>query len=262
MNKKKEKEYAKNSLPKLEEMEGAGFCRTYRYGNRSIKFMCPGKADCFEYALRTWKSKYVPKICGRVEDIIVMQWVDGKTINKPSKKQLIEIGKALKSLHQNVKGYGRVTKKGFEFKSFKEWVKNEVKEIKKELKGKERKAIGRWYNLIKNFNPIAVMTHGDFGKKHVIWKNGKISGMIDFENAQGAPAEMDIGRLRYEMHTFQVMTEKELEYLMKGYSKKVNWKLVDLIESYYSLKGLDFLRKVGPKFAKNSKRRIKRILGS
>jgi aminoglycoside phosphotransferase (APT) family kinase protein len=224
--------------------------------------MLPGRADSFETMLRSWKNvKLVPKIYGKIEDILIMQWFEGEPKWKLNEKQLKNVGKALREIHQNSKGFGKLKNKNFEFSNFLGWVKKERSEIKKDLKGKDLLLLGKWFNLIKDFKPKPVLVHGDFGLQHIIWKNNILVGMIDFENAQGAPAELDIANLQYIIDSYGgSFKRKEFESIIHGYGHKIDWELLYLLEVYLCLKNLNFLNKINPKVAKKNRITAIRLL--
>lgn len=252
---KKGEALAKNSLPQLEELEGMGFCRTYRYGNKVIKFMLPGGAESFAMILKKWKSlDFVPKIYGKVEDILVMKFFEGKPKFGLGENQLAEIGKVLRKLHKDSEGFGKLKGKTFEFPSFLKWIEDKKREIQEDISPRDVPLMDKWFYLIKGFKPKPVLVHGDFGLHHIIWQGNKLVGIIDFENAQSAPAELDIANLRYTMDSYGSLNKEDFERIIRGYSHKVDWKLVYLLEAYLCIKNLRFLNKINPEVEKKSRK--------
>ncbi len=251
---------AKNSLPKLIELEGMGFCRTYKYGKRVLKFMLPGKAKSFAAMLEKWKNlKIVPKLYGRIEDLIVMQWLEGKPKLNLSRSNLEKLGKVLAKMHRKSKGFGKPKGKDFEFPNFAKWIENARKEIRKDINERDLPLLSKWFDKIKDFKPQPVLVHGDLGPQHIIWNKDK-PRMIDFENAQSAPAELDIANLQYTIDLYNSMKKDNFEKILKSYGRKINDTLISLLEAYICIKNLNFLNKIKPKIGKKNRKLAIKLL--
>lgn len=86
--------------------------------------------------------------------------------------------------------------------------------------------------------PEARLLHGDFSPKHLLVKDGKITGIIDFENAKGGDPVRDIAWVNYFYED-----SFPLEYLKEGYTdKSIFDENFDLKLKLYKLHlGLDLL---------------------
>lgn len=86
--------------------------------------------------------------------------------------------------------------------------------------------------------PEARLLHGDFSPKHLLVKDGKITGIIDFENAKGGDPVRDIAWVNYFYGD-----SFPLEYLKEGYAdKSIFDENFDLKLNLYKLHlGLDLL---------------------
>ncbi len=73
-------------------------------------------------------------------------------------------------------------------------------------------------------NPVTVFCHGDFHYANVLWNEGQISGILDFELAGFGNRDFDIAwatALRPEQKFLK--TDEELQQFLDGYSKYGNY---------------------------------------
>jgi homoserine kinase type II len=158
----------------------------------------------------------------------------GREKIKPTIKQVNEFGRILGWYHRLIEGYQTKNKRNH-FWDLKTTQANFSEDKKIILKSSFREKEKFVNCLQKELSSLSFsdklpkgMIHEDLGKRHVLWKNGKISCIIDFDRCYYGQLVLDLGQaLRgWCFINWQKWSNDSLTALLKGYSQER--KLTDL----------------------------------
>lgn len=141
------------------------------------------------------------------------------------KKYIFEAGVILSNIHSvRVDGFGNFDK-NTPYNKWSEYILeplrkiDRIKEVAKDV-GIEEKLITNVASALKDNveifdNTTPQLLHGDFSIKHLLVKNNKIVGIVDFENAKGGDPVFDLAWFDYFYGE-----DIPREWIRKGYSNK------------------------------------------
>lgn len=148
------------------------------------------------YPLRTKDSKEIVNVGGK--SIWVYVAIDGQNYDRPNIPQIKLMAKALAIYHKSILGFkGEKQKEDSDkriVKDFKEMQKIVVHNPVDKLALKYRDYFKEIFNSIKNvkFTEKQLFVHSDFDSSNVLFKNGKLIGIIDFDDTSYFPRVFDI----------------------------------------------------------------------
>ena len=179
------------------------------------------------------------------------------------KKLTVTAGEILSKIHSiKTKGFGEINSLGVgEFKTWSEYMLNQDK--KRELVLEEARKIGVDTKLIQQAFAILAknkdiykhtesrLAHSDYGIKHMLVNNGKLNGIIDFENCRGADIAYD-----FSWWNYFGQNRPPVEWLIEGYVKNGNLgenfdTRMHLVKIEIALRLLIIYGEVGHSFAKD-----------
>ncbi len=160
-------------------------------------------------------------------DPLDMELIDFNKISKQKpKKYLFEAGKILSKIHSvRTNGYGKIDGNGWSDEKstdnfFKIWENNRLIEnlaAKIDLSPKTVELAGK--NILKFKNIYKkhwlVLNHGDFTPRHMIVRDGKIAGIIDWGEARSDSPVYDFANFDFWMDN-----QNCLDWLKEGYADK------------------------------------------
>ncbi|MGV8084627.1 MAG: phosphotransferase family protein [Candidatus Bilamarchaeum sp.] len=142
-------------------------------------------------------------------------------------KITIEGGKILSQIHAvKTEGFGLIDGEGVgEFKtiqeSLTEWSRDpdrlfEIADVIEMDRERMKKGLQILEGVAKEYNfPHGSLLHQDYGPKHFLVQDGRINGIIDFENAKSGDPIEEFARWHYYFNN-----EYPLEWLLEGYPDK------------------------------------------
>jgi thiamine kinase-like enzyme len=183
--------------------------------------------------------------------VVIMNYISGesglKVYNKSSilvKRNLLKnVGKLLKKLHKvDIPSFWIHSR--HEVKSEKEWINWTQLRIKKYLKFVKENMEEKYYKFLKReFSEFFVLLKKDISFVPLHWdyhlenlistKEGKIIGLLDFDNAMKGHSYSDIGQSKYYLRFFSD-DYKNFDYFLKGYGIKTKVEK-KLIQGYFLL---------------------------
>ncbi len=167
------------------------------------------------------------------------------------KKILIEAGNILSKIHSiSISGFGHLKPSGQGiYSSFIELMTQKNKDSMNYLKLSQKSLLSRQkiQTIISIINKTArtfpninsFMVHGDFGPKHIVCEDNKITGIIDFEDVLGHSPVFDLARWE-----FFYGDNNLYKYLIEGYQNKSLLKSSSYEDLFYLIQldmGLDTL---------------------
>lgn len=254
------KGYSLGEIQKIEPIKTSG----------NLSFLV--RADSGDYFLRIcpegqrWRSKEeiaselelidhlnknnfsAPKLIAKINEDFIIEY-EGKfgylrkydssdAILNPNIAEVEEFGRTLGWLHSLLEGYQTKNKRNHFFDletTKKNFLEDKPIILKSDLPDKE--------NFINNFekelfslsfpdNLPKGMIHEDLGKRHILWKDGKISCIIDFDRTYYGKLIIDLGQAirGWCIIDDSLWSNENFEALLKGYLEKR--KLTDLEKQY------------------------------
>jgi Ser/Thr protein kinase RdoA (MazF antagonist) len=148
--------------------------------------------------IKTKKGKTLYSIKGNI--LWVYERLEGTSLKRrPNFNEMKEIAKALANYHKKVKGFGGNKNEIINYYSH---IYESFKKLDKiKPKTKEDKFVIKYANLFKgipekfikeNFSKNLLMLHSDFDGSNVLFENGKITGIIDFDDSVMGPRIRDV----------------------------------------------------------------------
>jgi Ser/Thr protein kinase RdoA (MazF antagonist) len=146
--------------------------------------------------LKNKKRKYLMNYKKR--KLWVYEYIEGKINKKLTKKQFQELARSIAIYHKFVTPLGDIGKRGFVDW---DWIFEKYRNMrKKKPKNKLDKLVAENIDFFENIlNQTIVidygkniMTHSDFNDNNIIFKKGKLKGIIDFDNFRAGPRTRDI----------------------------------------------------------------------
>lgn len=153
---------------------------------------------------------------------------DGGAIFNPSLKQITKFGETLGWLHQLTEGYKTKYKRLhiFDLENAKKYFKESKQAILKTRIKNNKDFVSRIKKELFALNfPQSLpkgMIHEDLGRRHVLWKKGKISCILDFDRTYYGKLLLDLGQsLRGWCFTdWKKWSDQKFKCLMRGYETK------------------------------------------
>jgi homoserine kinase type II len=162
------------------------------------------------------------------------KFIEGKEKANPNIEEIARFGKLLGRFHKCVFGYKTRERRKhlFNLGSTKKYFLKSEKKIKQSPEGKKFAEIFKQeINQLKF--PAALpsgMIHEDLGKRHVLWKNGKITGIIDFDRSYHGKLIFDLGQACRGwcfVKNWSRWSNKNFRALMKDYGKERKLKKIE-----------------------------------
>lgn len=180
--------------------------------------------------IETDKEKLHVCVESKVEGVSLQTLIKQNALSKNEIKELtISAGEILSKIHSiKTKGFGEINSLGVgEFETWSEYMIKQDK--KRELVLEEARKIGVDTKLVQQAFVIldknkdiyrhadSRLAHSDYGIKHMLVHDGKINGIIDFENCRGADIAYDFSWWNYFGEN-----RPPVEWLIEGYRKSGN----------------------------------------
>ncbi len=158
---------------------------------------------------------------------ICYEFIKGKTIKEPTLKQCYAVGEILGDIHNLTKNYEFSCKRRHwdlkeTIQKFKEverlFSKDEY--LQKNNFAKRLKVILNKLNFKENLPKGAI--HEDLGKRHVLFENNKIKGILDWDRSYSGFFILDLGQTvrGWCFDNFEKLNNNKLKNLINGYENK------------------------------------------
>lgn len=193
--------------------------------------------------LQTKTKKEIIQIKNKT--IWVYELIEGYNKDKPTKKEMKEIAKALGEFHKFVKGIKGTKRKNNNNKHienlFRQMIKTKNKTEEDKLANEYKNFFWEIYQKTKNCAPNKnyLFAHQDFDSSNVIFQKGKIIGIIDFEDLEYVPRIIDVTvSIRDSCSTKGKLDSEKIKIFLEEYEKNVpltkseKEKIIPLIEYY------------------------------
>lgn len=177
--------------------------------------------------LETDKEKLHVCVESKIEGVSLQTLIKQNALSQNEIKELtISAGETLSKIHSiKTKGFGQINSSGVgKFETWSEYMLNHDK--KRELVLEEARKIGvddklvqQAFAILDNNQDIyehtdSRLAHSDYGIKHMLINNGKLNGIIDFENCRGADIAYD-----FSWWNYFGQNRPPIEWLIEGYVK-------------------------------------------
>ncbi len=156
-------------------------------------------------------------------NILIKKHIDGRSKATPNPFEVAEFSMVFGRFHKSIQNYQ--TKNKILHKWDLKTTERHLTELKTKFpKDKILQQIQKELStiIIPNNLPRG-MIHEDLGKRHVLWLDGKISGLIDFERSYYAPLIYDLGQVLrgWCFHTnWKAWCNKKLKRILDNYQKE------------------------------------------
>lgn len=176
----------------------------------------------------------------------IREFSGGESKMRPNLNDIKKFGRALGTLHNLIKNYRTRYKRNhiWDLKQTRKYFKEDKKIIlksrfrnKEEFVDKFRKNI---YSINFPNNLPSGTIHEDLGKRHIIWKKGKIIGFIDFDRSYYGKLILDLGeacRGWCFVNNWKKWSNKNFNALIKGYEKE---RKLSSLEKKYLMNAIRF----------------------
>lgn len=180
--------------------------------------------------VETDKEKLHVCVESKIEGVSLQTLIKQNELSHDEIKNLtISAGEILSKIHSiKTKGFGEINSLGVgEFETWSEYMLNQDK--KRELVLEEARRIGvdtklvqQAFTILDNNQDVyehidSRLAHSDYGIKHMLVHEGKINGIIDFENCRGADIVYD-----FSWWNYFGQNRPPIEWLIEGYVKNGN----------------------------------------
>jgi len=169
----------------------------------------------------------------------IRKFIEDTSEEKPKLKQIEEFGQALGRFHSLIEDFNTKNKREhiFDLKKTKGFFKEDINYIMNSDFKYKKKFISKVKSVLSSLdfseNLPSGIIHEDLGKRHVLWKEDKISAIIDFDRAYLGKLILDLGQACRGWcftENWTKWSNKNFKYLIKGYSKRR--KLTELEKKY------------------------------
>jgi len=159
----------------------------------------------------------------------IRKFIDDSHRDKPNLKQIEEFGQAFGRFHSLIENFSTKNKREhiFDLETTKEYFKEDISYImnsdfryKKEFILKINSVLSSM-NFPKNLPSGTI--HEDLGKRHILWKEDKISAIIDFDRTYYGKLILDLGeacRGWCFTDNWTKWSNENFKHLIKGYYKR------------------------------------------
>jgi homoserine kinase type II len=159
----------------------------------------------------------------------IRRFTEDNPKENPTLNQIEEFGKVLGRFHSLTKNFSTKSKREhiFDLEKTKEFFKEDARRIINSNFNNKEKFISKVNLALSSIDfpeylPSG-MIHEDLGKRHILWKENKISAIIDFDRTYFGKLVLDIGQAcRGWCFTdnWTKWSNENFKHLIKGYSKR------------------------------------------
>jgi len=159
----------------------------------------------------------------------IRKFIDDTYRENPKLEQIEEFGQALGRFHSLTENFNTKNKREhiFDLNEMKEFFKKNREHIMNSDFKSKRKFISKINSVLSSLdfpeNLPSGTIHEDLGKRHVLWKDEKISAVIDFDRAYFGKLVLDLGQACRGwcfVKNWTKWNNENFKHLLKGYYKR------------------------------------------